>query len=201
MTERVIEDIFANLEERQKKKRSAVNSSRKGKRGERKICDVLSERFSLPFSRVPDSGAFGTTHKLSNNVSKALSSDIIAPDNFAWTIEVKTGYDIDLINVFMPEDKPSRDRRLLGEFLDQGSRDGSRVGLPPMILYSKDRRPTLAFVPRIGHPKEAILAERLPEFRVRLYLHHESSDPRWTEWVAVSLEEMLGTLPNEFFFE
>ena len=105
-----IEDIFSNLEKKEKHSKSRKNSSRKGKRGEQKIGNLFKEQFNLPFSRVPQSGAIGTRADLTDEAKKILSGDIITPDNFCWSLENKTGYDIDIINLFSVDQGKKTDR-------------------------------------------------------------------------------------------
>lgn len=134
-----------------------VRGNNKGKRGERKICKMLTERFKRgDFNRIPTSGAFGTTHMLSESARKCLCGDIMAPDpSWMFSLEIKTGYDIDLINLFNEES--TTDRKLVNEFIDQSCNDAKKIdGRIPLVIYSKDRREPLCFIPLNNHSRENI---------------------------------------------
>ena len=67
-----VDDIFRQLDEKKSKKKK-VNSKKKGSRGELKACKILSEHFGMQFNKTPDSGAFGTAHKLDQQALETLT--------------------------------------------------------------------------------------------------------------------------------
>jgi hypothetical protein len=171
-----VEDLLGDLNKRQDKKKK--HSGRKGKRGESNIVKLLTERFQKPFSRVIGSGAH-SRRNLSEEAKKILTGDIVAPNDFRFTIESKHGYgEIDLCNVF------EGGHRLIDEFMEQAQRDADHLHRKPMLCWKKDRMPILAFLKQ----------EDLPDFRdFKMHLCYNA-------WVAVSLSELLKK-DNTFFFE
>jgi len=198
-----VDDIFQRLDEKQARKKK-INSKAKGDRGELKACKILTDFFGIKFNKVPRSGGFGTTHQLEQNALDVLIGDIITPQGFLFTLENKSGYDIDLINFFCSKytsKKKSSDKTLIHTFLDQSVRDAVRASKIPAVIYTKDRRPSLLIIPSNNFSGENYLKEKLSEFELYLtfkYVSKYSQD--WTDWVLVSLEESLYILPNDFFF-
>ena len=71
-----------------KKGKKKLNSKAKGSRFERKISDMLNERFKTKdFCRTPGSGAFATTHSLPDHLR--IYGDLITPKNFKFILELK----------------------------------------------------------------------------------------------------------------
>lgn len=76
-----------------------INSKNKGSTYERKIANLLSERFkhitglTNSFRRAVDSGSFfggkNQSRTITHDLSKATFGDIITPDNFVFNIECK----------------------------------------------------------------------------------------------------------------
>lgn len=208
MVDTEIEDIFQNLEKSENRKKR-VNSIRKGNRGESKICKILSKHFDAPFSRTPGSGMFGTIRKMSKQATDVLSGDIITPENFAWSLEIKTGYDLDLINLFITKEQvfkgKSTDKKTIEQsFIDKASRDAARVDKRPMIIYQKDHRPPIVIFPinPSNNRIESILCKtRQGRFNPHIYFRYTSEHGGWLEWIIVSLEELLEYNQHEFFFD
>lgn len=178
-----IDDILAQLKGSRKKR---INSSRKGKRGERDLCRILSERFGLPFAKRPDefgSGGWSTTHE---TVQEGLdldhmAGDILTPKGFRFCIENKLGYDLEILNL-LPGANRKRDRTLLDSFVAQAERDSARVGKEPLVIYKKDRCPHLAGIPK----------KILPNHNLVPFLEYNG-------YLWFSLDSLL-TLPDDFFF-
>ena len=159
----------------------------KGKRGELEVVNLLNLRFERILKERPDDGKFMRTigsgnrwshGSLSKSAQDTFSGDVSVPSSFAFVLEIKTGYnDIDLVTAF---DKCKE----LDEFLDQVSKDATRCGRRPLLLWKKDRKCRLAF----------ILAEDLPQhdlFDVKLF---------YGDWICVNFS-MLLNLGDEFFFK
>lgn len=168
-----IDDILVTAKKR-------VNSSRKGKCFERDLVDILKARFKLPFARNPStfgSGAWSTTHDYSGLDMNAIAGDIITPLRFKYTIECKSGYDIELINLFSGANRKS-DSKTIDGFIEQVERDAGRVNKLPLIIYRKNLCLSLA-----------LLKETTP---VVQYM-------RYRDYYIVSLQDLL-ELPHNFFF-
>ena len=143
---------------------------------------------------------------MSKTARDLLSSDIMAPDDFAWSLESKAGYPIDLNNMFCIDGgkfggKPS-DKTKIFNFCKQAGRDGKRVGKPPMIIWKKDNRPPVAIIPVSDHLKANQLRELIASNSITqyLYFHCVVKDLTWDKWVMVSLEELVINAGRKFFF-
>lgn len=174
-----IEDILGNLEKNKK-----VNSSAKGKAGERSLSHIFNKRFSSILSKNPSWGGFYRSDgsgarcsqvSLSNYAKKIQSGDVVC-ENFKFTIESKIGYDIDLFSVFLGNKE-------LDKFLSQAEKDSLRCGKKPMLVWKKSRKPRLAFIKDLEEHKEL--------FNCTIC---------YKGWFIVSLDELLEKLPDEFFF-
>jgi len=81
-----------------------MNSKKKGNRVELEFTKILSKRFNDTFKRVPASGAHGTNlahTDLRQDAKEILTGDIICPQWFGFTIEIKSRGDFnfwDLLN-------------------------------------------------------------------------------------------------------
>src|SRR5687768_2233678 len=90
-----IDDVLLNLS----RKKEKLNSKDKGKRGERDLCKVLSNRFTdrKGFFRVVGSGAHGHCVTMTEQAKEVLTGDVVCPEGFRFAVECKYGYpDIDL---------------------------------------------------------------------------------------------------------
>ena len=120
------------------KAKRKVNSRRKGSTFERNIAKKLNERFETDeFVRSPGSGAFATTHKLPDYMK--VHGDLITPLNFAFTIECKNGYKLEL-------DDPFKRKSDLWSFIKQAERDAQASGKDMMVIYKKNARMELVIV-------------------------------------------------------
>ncbi len=176
-----VEDILANLSNKKKR----INSSRKGKKAERDICEALSERFHLPFARKPDewgSGGWSTSHQdLQEGLDlEHMAGDLITPKGFAFSIENKKGYDLEFLNLF-PGSRRKKDTSTLDGFIEQAERDSGRVGKNPCIIYTKDYCPSIVFIKEI---------ENIPTGITKL---------NYKSYIGISLFDFL-SLPDRFFF-
>jgi hypothetical protein len=124
-------------------KKPKIHSGHKGDRGEKGVIKLLTERFGLPFSRVPDSGAFASHAALPEELKSAYVGDIICPVKFKWCIECKNGYDEDIsIDSIMFK---GRSMAQLDSFLEQATKDANRIGKKPLLCWKKTGKPYLAF--------------------------------------------------------
>ena len=163
-----------------------IKSGKKGKRVELNLVKAFNERFSKLFLLNPDWGQFSRTIgsgnrwgqqvKLPKHAKDTFTGDLVCPENFVFVIESKGGYnDIDLCSAFDGKCKG------LDNFLDQVTSDSKRSGKKPLLVWKKDRKPSLAFV----------ITEELPRtFKCSM---------RYNEWTAISLKDLLA-LDDGFFF-
>ena len=168
-----IEDILAA----NKKKR--LNSGDKGKRFERQLCKLLSERFRTSFSRTIGSGnRWGQVANMPQHAQETFTGDIVCPEKFRFVVESKGGYDdIDL------ERAISMGNAQLDEFLEQADAEGDRTGRKPIVCWRKTRKPWLAF----------LHTDDLPhlDWKNRLI---------YNKWSAVPLDLLL-IIDDRYFFE
>lgn len=171
-------------------KKKKIKSGKKGKRGELLIVKALNDHFGKvlsennwgQFSRSVGSGnRWGQNVQLSPTAKQIYSGDITCPDNFRFVIESKNGYnEIDLFPVVAGTKCPGLDK-----FLEQVSDDAKRSGRMPLLLWHKDRQPTVAFMNILEAPEYVAAGWRL----------------RYGEWVALPLEELLKGTSDSFWFD
>lgn len=120
-----------------------INSKSKGNRNELFFAKALTERFNQKFTRVPMSGGFSTFHRgtgVKESAIQDLSGDIIAPEGFKFSIEIKSRADFnfwDLIN----ENENDIDR-----WLEQAEQDSEVSNkLPLLIIKVNNRKPFVLF--------------------------------------------------------
>lgn len=175
-----VDDVLDALNKKKAAKKK-VNSKDKGVRGERNLCDILMARFPdrKGFFRVVGSGAHSHRANMTDQAKEVLTSDIVCPEGFKFSIECKFGYkDYDLLAAFGSRLKG------LDEFLEQSTRDADKVGKKPWLCWKKPRQGWVCFM-RAEHAPIHV-------FPVKLYYH---------EWVAVPLAELLASQPDDYFFE
>ena len=182
---------------------SKINSKKKGNRSELKIAKLLSDKIGGIFSRVPTSGAFGSTHVLTDHAKLCLCGDIIAcSPSFLFSIENKSGYNIEINNLFKEEN--STDKTLIKLFCEQALNDALNSNKIPMVIYSKDRRPPLCIIPRYIKEKERdlnlLLFCKLEVF-MQINIKITVNDTTIREWIVFSLDELLDKAPKSFFFK
>jgi Holliday junction resolvase len=168
----IVDDIL-------KPKMKKINTGQKGKRTERQIVKILSERFQEPFSRTIGSGnRFSQVPNMPQHAQEVFTGDLVTPENFGFVVESKGGYENIDLNAIL-EDGNSQ----LDEFIKQVSFDSGRCGRKPMVVWKKDRKPWLAI----------LLTKNLPhlDWQYRII---------YREWSIITLKELL-SLPKEFFFD
>ena len=122
------------------KKKKRKNSRTKGSAFERSIAKTLNDRLgTTEFSRSPGSGAFATTHTLTDHLK--IYGDLITPQNFKYCIECKKGYNNQ--NLYSLYNYSSE----FWGFLDQCQKDSEKCDRIPMVIFKQDRQPTLAIIP------------------------------------------------------
>jgi hypothetical protein len=108
-----------------------MNSKKKGNRVEREISKILSEGFKENFKRVPMSGAYcgGKNYddKLRKDAIEILSGDIISPDNFKFSIEVKSRKTFNFFDFFNSKSE-------LFSWFEQCENDSNNANKNPMLI-------------------------------------------------------------------
>jgi hypothetical protein len=173
MSEDYETDPVWEKEERPKK----INSGGKGKRGERGLCQLLSESLKGEFSRIPQSGSRTSQVRLPEHLKLAYTGDIITPSDFRFCVEVKHGYpDIDFIHVVSKNMKSST----IDQFLEQAKRDAKKVKKIPMVCWKPNRMPWMCFLQESP--------PNLPDYFMK-----------YRDWFVFNLEYLLQSDQSYFF--
>lgn len=170
--EQLVEDILSN---RNKKK---INSKKKGNRVELEFSKIMNKRFKGGFSRSIGSGnRWGQNVYLPKHALDVYSADLVVPENFKFSLEVKGGYDgIDLNSIL------SRGNSDLNKFLIQSFRDAEKCNKRPLLAWKRKRKPWLVFV--LKKDVEGL------DFTYSI---------NYNQWIGLDLEQFI-KLNDEFFF-
>lgn len=160
-------------------KKKKANSCQKGKRFERSLGKLLTERFGEEFTRTIGSGnRWGQVNHLPKHAQETFTGDLVTPAGFKFCIESKAGYeDIDLHACFL------KGNAQLDEFMKQAVAEGKRANKKPLILWKKMRKPWLALLKTNDLPRKT--------WKYRFI---------YKDWSIVPLEELL-KLEDDFFIE
>jgi len=163
---------------KEKKKKKKANGGSKGKRTERNLAHILTERFEKEFSRSLGSGnRWSQIKNMPLHAKETLTGDLCCPEGFKFVIESKGGYSkIDLNGVF--ENGNSE----LDSFMKQSEVDSVRIDKMPLLIWKKDRKPWMAFVKT---------KDLQGEYEYKLI---------YKEWTAVPLFNLL-ELKDDYFFK
>lgn len=169
-----VEDLAAEESKPKRKK-----SGDKGKRMERQLVAVLTERFGPGFSRTIGSGnRIPQVSYLPKHAQDTFTGDLVCPEGFRWVFECKGGYDdVDLHSAI------TSGNAVIDSFLRQSKLEGERCNRNPILCWKKTRKPWLAFV----------LRHQLPMLEFRNIL-------RYGDWAAVPLDDLLKA-PDDYFRE
>lgn len=161
-----------------------MNSKNKGNTFERKIANALSARFvdylgiSAGFRRNIDSGSFfgGNNQKRieTHDLSKAEFGDIVAPDNFAFSIECKHYKTPPTFSSLI-----AQKCKMLDDWIDKGSQDAT----------NSNRK--MCVVMKFNNVNETVILDQLfgdlkPLFHYRTF-------------VIVTWEDFLSQADDHFF--
>jgi hypothetical protein len=162
----------------------AVNSKNKGNTFERKIANLLCERFAVhtgidkSFRRNPDSGSFfgGSNFKRTetHDTEKASYGDIIAPASFNFNIECKHYKDAPSFSSIVKQEYATFDK-----WIGQAEQDSNVSGKLVMIIMKFNNVPETVMVPR----------GTFPELHVMCYKNYE----------IAPLEKVLELSDQKFF--
>jgi hypothetical protein len=175
------EDFEVDDLTKKSKRKKGVNGNRKGKRTERELAKILTDRFGHVFSRTLGSGNRWSQTTLTGKANDVFSGDLVTPDNFAYVLECKGGYPkITMDGIF------ENGNTELDGFLVQVSKDAHRTDKKPLLFWKKDFKPWIVFL------KTKDLIEGCDTSIFQYYL-------KYREWTAVLLDKLL-ELPDEFFY-
>lgn len=179
-----MEDDF-DLSKLLKTKKKRKNSKVKGNTFERKVCDILNERFNTTeFCRTPGSGAFATTHSLPEHLK--IYGDVVTPKNFKFVIECKKGYNKEnLCSLFNPNS-------ILIGMIAQSARDSEKSKRKSFIVLSQDRKDPIVIVNQNGFT-HSIEAVRNASTNIGLVVGTKF-------YYILTLKDFLA-LPDDFFLE
>ena len=139
-----------------------VNGKSKGNTFERKIANLLSDRFKIAtgldqaFRRNPDSGAFmGGKNQIrakTHDLEKATFGDIICPNNFNFSIECKH-------YKTSPTFKSIVDGKVKqwDDWLSQAEQDATNCGKDVMLIVKYNNVDEVVFVKNLPVDVESIL--------------------------------------------
>lgn len=167
------DDLFNKKNEKKK-----VDGKKKGNRVELAICKLFKKTWvDELFSRSVGSGNRWSQTDLTTTAKKVFSSDLVCPDNFKFSIEVKGGYSsVNITNAL------TKGNKTLDGFLHQASTDADRTNLQPMLCWKQDHKPWLCFIRN----------EACGDWCVEKIFYREN-------WTCMKLMDVL-KLPKTFFF-
>lgn len=131
-----------DLSKLKKEKKTRINSKAKGGRFERKVAEMLNNRFQTKeFCRTPGSGAFATTHNLPEHL--CIYGDLITPKEFKFIIECKSGYNNEGVYSLV---NPKSD---LYKMIAQAERDSEKISKKFLLIIGQDRREPVVITNKI----------------------------------------------------
>jgi|GEM_PF-2659650 hypothetical protein len=122
-----------------------IASKKKGNRVELEFAKIFTKRFSRTFKRVPQSGAFSTINKdegLDKSVLDTLSGDLIPPNGFKFSIEIKSRLDFNFWDLLADETENEID-----SWIEQAEGEARITNKEPLIIVKVNRRKPFAIFP------------------------------------------------------
>jgi len=116
----------------------AVNSKKKGNRGELECVKILTKRFGEGFARVPSSGAWGGGQNRSKRENMSIEqkltlvADIMTPPNFRFVLEHKNYEAASFWDLFNASSN-------FNEWTEQVVSDAQFVGKEPLLIMKFSR--------------------------------------------------------------
>lgn len=170
-----------------------VNGKQKGNGFERKIANILSERFKAytgleqSFRRNIDSGSFfggkNQQRAQTHDLSKASFGDIVVPENFKFSIECKFYKDAPSFNSFLKQDIKQWDG-----WLKQATQD------------CKNSEHNMAVIIKYNNVEEIVLLETsLLKVISNQYVLDLPLKLQYKEYSVITLSQFL-SLGNDIFF-
>lgn len=121
----------------------AINGKKKGNRNELFFAKELTKRFNKKFTRVPMSGGFSTYNKGSGAKQSAmedLSGDIIPPEGFRFSIEVKSRKDFNFWDLLNDNNNE------IDEWIEQIEEEAKISNKEPLLIIKiNNRKPFVLF--------------------------------------------------------
>lgn len=117
---------------------------------ENELAKILSERFNKIFKRAPQSGAWGTSNRVSGvreDALEILSGDLIVPKNFKFSVESKSRQDFNFWNM-LSEDTKELD---IDSWLFQVENDAQAIGKEPLLYIKINNRKPFVLFPKKMH--------------------------------------------------
>src|SRR5271166_728044 len=161
-----------------------VNGKQKGNSFERKVANLLSERFKVvtglenSFRRNIDSGSFfgGSNQQRTqtHDLSKASFGDIVCPNDFLYTIECKFYKDAPSFNLLLKQDVKQWD-----EWLSQAKQDSLHANKKMVVIIKYNKI------------EEIVILDVLPENLKEAF--------KYKEYYVLSLSDFLKLDDKEFF--
>jgi len=154
---------LSDLEATLRKKKKRINSRRKGANFERQLAKLFNSKFKTKeFARTPGSGAFATTHDLPEHI--AIYGDLITPKEFIFVIEAKSGYNINIFDLF-------KENNELDKFIRQAKRDSKNNNKDWLLIYKKTRnKPIVITKLKKFHQYLKDKEVNIPNKQISLYL-------------------------------
>lgn len=131
-----------------------INSKNKGSTFERKIANILSEKFmertgiKTSFRRNIDSGSyFGGKNQSrvdTHDLSKAVFGDLVAPDNFRFSIECKHYKEPPSFAMLVKQDW-----KVLDKWLEQATQDSANSGKEFAIIIKYNNVDEIVVLPSL----------------------------------------------------
>jgi len=135
------EDAVSYLVNKYINEKKKMNSKRKGNNTERQICKLFEKRFNNRFYRVPTSGAVATVQNLYENANKVLAGDIITPENFKFSIEVKSRKEFNLWELLGEKEVPE-----WIAWWQQASLEAEKARREPLVVIKYNNRKIICFI-------------------------------------------------------
>jgi len=176
----------------------AINSKKKGNRGELELVHILEEKFGVGrFKRTHSSGAWtgGKNREGCENLpweaKITLVSDLITPADFNFVIEHKFYADISFWELLS-------DKSNWNDWLNQVEGDADFVKKVPLLIIKYNRHDRIALVPYAYLVKYGMSKEKI-DLELSKKIHESAKYFVWKGYSVVSLQSLLD-LPVDFWF-
>jgi hypothetical protein len=161
----------------------AINGKRKGNAAELELSKILTKQFGEPFARVgASSGArVKNTKTLSDTAKSVMTSDIICPQHFRFSVECKS----------VAASKNwwwFADNAMIDSFLNQVTGDAQSVNKIPLLCVK---------VPNRGW----IAAISVASVQQEIDLHKIQHAVMYRDWLFLPLDVLFDCLEREHWFE
>lgn len=176
----------------------AINSKKKGNRGELELVHILEDKFGQGrFKRTPSSGAWtgGKNREGCENLpweaKITLVSDLITPADFNFVIEHKFYADVSFWELFSEKSNWVC-------WLNQVEQDADFVNKSPLLVIKYNRHDRIALVSFADLVKYAMGKEKESPDLAK-HLHSLAKTFVWHGYSVVPFAELL-KLPQDFWF-